>query len=86
MSMIVTLSAKHQLTLPAAIVRGMRLTQGSRLFVRVRDDAIALEKIEDSWDNVQGIAADTSIARKYTPAKVIQVAAKREARRLMIHD
>ncbi len=82
MNTVVTLTSKNQLTLPVALVSLLGLNKGSKLWTRVEKETIVLEKIEDSWDDFQGILADTPIAKKYTVEQVIEIAKKREAKRL----
>ncbi|EKD67984.1 MAG: hypothetical protein ACD_48C00122G0002 [uncultured bacterium] len=82
MNTVVTLTSKNQLTLPVALVSLLGLNKGSKLWTRVEKETIVLEKIEDSWDDFQGILADTPMAKKYTVEQVIEIAKKREAKRL----
>ena len=82
MNTVVTLTSKNQLTLPVALVSLLGLNKGGKLWTRVEKETIVLEKIEDSWDDFQGILADTPIAKKYTVEQVIEIAKKREAKRL----
>ncbi len=83
MNTVVTLTSKNQLTLPVALVSLLGLNKGSKLWTRVEKESIVLEKIEDSWNDLQGILADTPMAKKHTVEQVIEIAKKREAKRLM---
>lgn len=68
----VTLTSKHQLTVPAAVVRRLKLSVGDRLTYKVEDDAIILrrrptvsEQLADMWAKNaklnKGMASDASI-------------------------
>lgn len=50
-----TLSSKHQITLPVAVVRELRLAPGDKFSVRLEDGAIVLRLRPRSWvDYVSG--------------------------------
>lgn len=68
----VTLTSKHQLTVPAAVVRELKLSVGDRLSYKVEDDAIILKRrpaisqqLEKLWADSakrnKGVASDASI-------------------------
>jgi AbrB family looped-hinge helix DNA binding protein len=49
---VTTISSKHQITLPAALVRQLGLQPGDKLSVRLEDHRIALERqprTPDEW-------------------------------------
>jgi len=83
MNTVLTLTSKNQLTLPTSLVSLLGLEKGTKLWTRVEKKSIVLEKVEDSWNDFQGILADTPMAKKYTVEQVIEIAKKREAKRLM---
>ena len=43
---------------------------------------IVIEKVEDSWDDLHGLLADHPLSKKYTTLEIIEIAKKREAKRL----
>lgn len=79
---MVTLTSKNQLTLPVKLVELLGLTQGSKLWIRVEKNALVLEKAGDSWDDLQGILANHPLNKKYTTLQIIELAKKKEAKRL----
>ena len=83
MDTVLTLSSKNQLTLPVSVVSFLELSKGAKLWTKVEGKSIILEKVEDSWDDLQGIFADTHMAKKYTVEQVIEIARKKESKRLM---
>lgn len=82
MATVITLTAKNQLTLPVKLVSFLGLNKGSKLWTRIDEKSIILEKVEGTWDDLQGILADTPMAKKYTVEQVIEIARKKEAKRL----
>lgn len=83
MDTVLTLSSKNQLTLPVALVNFLGLTKGTKLWTKLAGNTITIEKIDTSWDDVQGILANNPMAKKYTVEQVIEIAKKREGKRLM---
>jgi bifunctional DNA-binding transcriptional regulator/antitoxin component of YhaV-PrlF toxin-antitoxin module len=83
MTTVITLTAKNQLTLPVKLVSFLGLNKGSKLWTRIEEKTIILEKVEDTWDDLQGVLADTPMAKKYTVEQVIGIARSREAKRLV---
>jgi len=51
------------------------------LWTKIENNSIILEK-EDSWDDLQGILANHPMSKKYTTLQIIELAKKREAKRL----
>ena len=82
MNKVLTLSSKNQLTLPVSLMALLGLSKGSKLWPRVENKAIILEKIEDSWDDLQGSLKDTPLTKNKTVLEIIEIARKREGRRL----
>ena len=82
MNTVLTLTSKNQLTLPVSIVSLLGLSKGSKLWTKVEKKAILLEKVEDSWDALQGTLANHPISKKYTTLQVIEMAKKKEGMRL----
>jgi bifunctional DNA-binding transcriptional regulator/antitoxin component of YhaV-PrlF toxin-antitoxin module len=79
---VVSLTAKNQLTLPTSLTEFLGLEKGTKLWTKVVGKSLLLEKIDESWNNLQGILAETKAAKKYTPGQVIKIAEKKEAKRL----
>ena len=77
-----TLTSKNQLTLPVSIVSLLGLNKGSKLWTKVKDNTIFLEKAEDDWDSLQGLLANHPISKKYSTLQIIEIARKKEAQRL----
>lgn len=82
MQTILTLTSKNQLTLPVSIVSLLGLSKGSKIWTSVKDNTVVLEKVEDSWDNLQGILANHPMSKKYSTLQVIEMAKKKEVKRL----
>lgn len=83
MNTLLTLTSKNQLTLPVSIVSLLGLSKGSKMWTKVKDNTIVLEKVEDSWKDLHGFLADNPIAKKYSYDRVYKMAQKKEAKRLM---
>jgi len=81
MNALLTISSKNQITLPVQMVRKLDLKKGSKLWTKIENNSIILEK-EDSWDDLQGILANHPMSKKYTTLQIIELAKKREAKRL----
>lgn len=81
MNQLLTLSSKNQLTLPASLARDLNLKKGTKFWIKTEGKTIKLEK-EDSWDDLQGVLADHPMSKKYTTLQIIEIAKKREAKRL----
>lgn len=79
---ILTLSSKNQLTLPVSLVSFLGLDKGAKLWTKLVNRSIVIEKVEDSWDDVQGLLANHPMSKKYTTLEIIEIAKKREAKRL----
>ncbi|KKU03050.1 MAG: hypothetical protein UX99_C0013G0008 [Candidatus Amesbacteria bacterium GW2011_GWB1_47_26] len=82
MNTLLTLTSKNQLTLPVSIVSLLGLNKGSKLWTKVKDNTIFLEKAEDDWDSLQGLLANHPISKKYSTLQIIEIARKKEAQRL----
>jgi len=83
MNKVLTLSSKNQLTLPVSVMTLLGLSKGSKLWPRVENRTIVLEKVEDSWDELQGSLVDTPLTKNKTVLEIIELAKKKEALRLM---
>lgn len=79
---LLTLTSKNQLTLPVSIISLLGLTKGSKLWTTVKNNTVVLEKAEDTWDDLQGLLADHPMSKKYTTLQVIEIAKKKEGKRL----
>lgn len=79
---ILTLSSKNQLTLPVSIVSFLGLDKGAKLWTKIVNNMIVIEKVNNSWDAFQGILADHPINKKYTTLQIIEMAKKKEGLRL----
>ncbi|MDP3917582.1 MAG: hypothetical protein Q8Q30_00185 [Candidatus Woesebacteria bacterium] len=79
---ILTLSSKNQLTLPVSIVTFLGLDKGAKLWTKIVNNMIVIEKVNNSWDSFQGILADHPINKKYTTLQIIEMAKKKEGLRL----
>lgn len=82
MTTVLTLTAKNQLTLPTAMLQYLGINRGNKLWTKIEDKKIVIEKIDDSWDDLQGLLADHPMSKKYTTLEIIEIAKKREAKRL----
>lgn len=82
MDRVLTLSSKNQLTLPVSLVSFLGLNKGTKLWTRLVNKSIVIEKVEDTWDKYQGLLADHPLSKKYTTLEIIDLAKKREAKRL----
>lgn len=82
MNTVLTLTSKNQLTLPVSIVSLLGLSKGSKLWTKVEKKSILLEKVEDSWDDLQGTLRDTPKTKGKTVVQIIEMAKKAEAIRL----
>lgn len=79
---ILTLSSKNQLTLPVSVVKVLGLKKGVKFWSRVVGKALVIEKIEDSWDSLQGSIKDTPLTKGKSVLEVIEIARKIEGKRL----
>ena len=82
MDTVLTLSSKNQLTLPVSLVSFLGLDKGTKLWTKLVNKTIVMEKVEDTWDDLQGLLANHPMSKKYTTLEVIEIAKKREAKRL----
>ena len=82
MDAVLTLSSKNQLTLPVSLVSFLGLDKGAKLWTKLVNRSIVMEKVEDSWDDFQGLLANHPLSKKYTTLEIIEIAKKREAKRL----
>jgi len=81
MNAILTLTSKNQVTLPVELVRLWGLTKGSKFWTKLKDNTLVIEKV-DTWDDLQGILADTPMAKRHTVEEAIEIGRKREGFRL----
>ncbi|MEK7588036.1 MAG: hypothetical protein AAB457_04425 [Patescibacteria group bacterium] len=79
---VLTLSSKNQLTLPVSMVKLLGLAKGVKFWSRIVDKTIMIEKIEDSWDSLQGTVKDTPLTKGKSVLEVIEIARKIEGNRL----
>ncbi len=80
--MILTLSSKNQLTLPVSLVSVLGLSKGAKLWTKLVNKTIVIEKIEDSWDDLQGTLKDTPLTKGKSVLEIIDIAKKLEGKRL----
>lgn len=83
MDTVLTLSSKNQLTLPVSLVNFLGLTKGSKLWTKLVGNTITIEKIDTSWDSLQGTIKGTKYTRSHSVEEIIEYAKKKEALRLM---
>ena len=83
MDTVLTLSSKNQLTLPVALVNLLGLSKGTKLWTKLVGNTITIEKVDTSWDSLQGTFKGTAFTNRHTVAEVIEYAKKKEAIRLM---
>lgn len=83
MTSLITVTSKNQVTLPMAMVEKLGIRRGSKLFVRMDGDSLKLEKTGDSLSELQGFLADSTIAKKNSMSKIMKIAAKKRALRIM---
>lgn len=83
MDTVLTLSSKNQLTLPVTLVNFLGLTKGTKLWTKLIGNTITIEKVDTSWDSLQGTIAGNTFTRSHTVEEVIEYAKKKEALRLM---
>ncbi|MDZ7587423.1 MAG: hypothetical protein U0946_06735 [Patescibacteria group bacterium] len=79
---ILTLSSKNQLTLPVSIVSFLGLDKGTKLWTKLVNKSIVIEKVEDSWDDLQGTLKDTVLTKGKSVLEIIELAKKLEGKRL----
>lgn len=79
---ILTLSSKNQLTLPVSVVRFFGLEKGAKFWSRIVGKTIVIEKVEDSWDSLQGTIKDTPLTKGKSVLEVIEIAREIEGKRL----
>jgi len=82
MDTVLTLSSKNQLTLPVSVVSFLGLDKGVKLWTKIINNTIVIEKVDNSWDKFQGLLANHPMSKKYTTLEIIEIAKKREAKRL----
>lgn len=83
MDTVLTLSSKNQLTLPVSLVNFLGLTKGTKLWTKLVGNTITIEKVNTSWDSLQGTIKGTAFTRSHTVEEVIEYAKKKEGIRLM---
>ena len=83
MDTVLTLSSKNQLTLPVALVNLLGLSKGTKLWTKLVGNTITIEKVDTSWDSLQGTIKGTAFTNRHTVAEVIEYAKKKEAIRLI---
>lgn len=79
---ILTLSSKNQLTLPVSMVSFLGLNKGTKLWTKVVGKTVVIEKIDDSWDSLQGTLKDTALTKGKSVLEIIEIAREIEGKRL----
>lgn len=79
---ILTLSSKNQLTLPVSIVSFLGLDKGAKLWTKIVNNMIVIEKVNNSWDLLQGTLKDTSLTKGKSVLEIIEIARDIEGKRL----
>lgn len=82
MTTVLTLTAKNQLTLPVEMLQYLGIDRGNKLWTRIEAKKIVIEKVEDSWDDLQGSLQDTKLTKGKSVLEIIKLAKKLEAKRL----
>lgn len=74
----VTVTAKNQVTFPAAFMAALGLEKGSRIEVVPKGDGTALlrEKRKYTFDDFKGFLADHPISKNYTSVEIVRMASK----------
>lgn len=80
---IINVSSKNQVTIPSDIVRLLGIKRGAKLLTKVEAGTIVMEKIDDSWNNLQGIFVNNANAKRYNTNEILGIARKKVAIRLM---
>jgi hypothetical protein len=83
MNTVLTLSSKNQLTLPVTLVDLLGLTKGAKMWTKLVGNTITIEKIETSWDSLQGTLKGNSFTENHPIEEVVELAKEKEAIRLM---
>jgi len=83
MDTVLTLSSKNQLTLPVALVNLLGLSKGTKLWTKLVGNTITIEKVDTSWDSLQGTIKGNAYTKSHSVEEVIEYAKKKEAIRLM---
>lgn len=82
MTTVLTLTAKNQLTLPEEMLNFLGIDRGNKLWTRIEEQAIVIEKVGDSWNDLQGTLKDTVLTKGKSVLEIIELAKKKEAKRL----
>jgi len=82
MTTVLTLTAKNQLTLPEEMLNFLGIDRGNKLWTRIEKQAIVIEKVGDSWNDLQGTLKDTVLTKGKSVLEIIELAKKKEAKRL----
>jgi len=83
MDTVLTLSSKNQLTLPVSLVNFLGLSKGTKLWTKLVGNTITIEKVDTSWESLQGTIKGNTFTRSHTVEEVIEFAKKQEAKRLL---
>ena len=78
---VAAITSKNQLTLPVTVTSRFNLTAGSKVFIKATDNQIIMEKIP-SLRSLHKALSSLPLAKKYTVAKAMKLARKKEAVRL----
>ncbi|MDP1760561.1 MAG: hypothetical protein Q8L01_03940 [Candidatus Woesebacteria bacterium] len=79
---ILTLSSKNQLTLPVSMVSFLGLDKGAKLWTKIVNNMIVMEKVNNSWDSLQGTLKDTTLTKGKSVLEIIEIARDIEGKRL----
>lgn len=82
MTTVLTLTAKNQLTLPEAMLQYLGIDRGNKLWTRIEEKKIVIEKVTDTWDDLQGSLKDTKLTKGKSVLEIIELAKKLEGKRL----
>lgn len=81
MNAVITITAKNQVTIPSAIMSLLGLGKGNKLWTKVKENSIVLERIP-TWDELQGSVKDTYLTKGKSTLEIIEMAKTLEAKRL----
>lgn len=76
-----TITAKNQLTIPVALAIKLGLSSGAKVFLRVEEQTMVVERISTLREIRDGISTLPN-ARKYSVTQAIKLAKKKEAQRI----
>jgi bifunctional DNA-binding transcriptional regulator/antitoxin component of YhaV-PrlF toxin-antitoxin module len=80
---IISVSSKNQVTIPSDIVKYLGIEKGAKLLTKIKNNTIVMEKVGDTWDDLQGIFMNNPKARRFNTEKLLKIARKKVSARLM---